>query len=133
MNTDELSNIGKRMPYTVPDGFFDSLEDRVMSRIAQEEPAAPVRKRRRGIIKAISFGAVAAAAALALVILPDNSTPQVQVQTPTVQYADVEHAFDQLSASDREYLVDNYDDQLLAAYDDQYGAGMYEYYTDSEQ
>lgn len=131
MNTDELSNIGKRMPYTVPDGFFDSLEDRVMSRIAQEDPAAPVRKRRRGIIKAISFGAVAAAAALALVIMPDNSAPQVQ--NVPVQLAEVEHAFDQLSAHDREYLVDNYDDQLLAAYDDQYGAGMYEYYTDSEQ
>lgn len=133
MNSNELSNTGKRMPYRVPDGFFDSFEDKIMTRVAAEPAAAP--KRRRGLIMALRFGAVAAAAALALVLLPDTSKPQVQTPAP-VQFAEVEHAFDQLSDNDQTYLVDNYDQDLMAAYQQQYTPDIYAEYTeylDNEQ
>ena len=53
-------------PFTVPDGYFDSLQERIMNRIRTEENHT---KSERRIIRMISFRKLVAAAACILFIL----------------------------------------------------------------
>lgn len=113
MESNRLTRTGKRMPYRVPDGFFDALEDSVMSHVT----ATVAPRRPRWLKMLVGYGATAAAAALAVVLLTD--TPEVPMSAPAVQFAEVETAFDQLSDADRDYLVNEYETQLLATYQQQ--------------
>ena len=68
----DFSQVGKRMPYSVPDDFFGELEENVMrqaSAIAAEPKPSPWRKR-------IAWGScISAAAAVALLLTVNvNST-----------------------------------------------------------
>ena len=49
MNEEEYltQRMGKRRPFTVPDGYFDSLADRVMQQIPATEP------RKRSVVKTL--------------------------------------------------------------------------------
>ena len=95
----DFKKVGKRMPYSVPDGFFDQLENRVMSEIQQET------KPKKGRIVKMTFGALtAAAAAVALFFVVHKSLPE-NVTT--------ELAYNDLSSEDQEYLLQVYEEDLF--------------------
>ena len=107
----DFSKIGKQMPYTVPDGFFDRLEEKVMD----EVKAKPARKKAIAIRMAIR-AAIAVAACIALLLVIKKALPQGQDAT-TDYFENVELAFNNLSTDDQDYLLEVYqEEQFLDNY-----------------
>jgi len=110
MNTDfDFSNIGKRLPYSVPDNFFDDLEREITSRAltAQTEE----KKRRRPLMRAVIAAAATAAATIALLlaVTRGNSVGQPAAD----DFAAVEQAFAQLSGEDQAYIMQTYQNDIF--------------------
>lgn len=117
--------LNKRLPYSVPDGFFDVMEANVMAKIkADAEAGTSVGddkadtqmwdKRYRKTIKrtrtiSLSFLAMAASLLLLFTILPKT--------TKTAQQANdlesIDKAFSQLSTDDQTFLMEVYDDDMF--------------------
>lgn len=117
--------LNKRLPYSVPDGFFDVMEANVMAKIkADAEAGTSVGddkadtqmwdKRYRKTIKrpctiSLSFLAMAASLLLLFTILPKS--------TKTAQQANdlesIDKAFSQLSTDDQTFLMEVYDDYMF--------------------
>jgi hypothetical protein len=116
----DFNRIGKQMPYTVPDGFFDQLEENVMKEWKEEggkrkEDTSLSRKAR--IIR-IAFRAVlAAAACIALLLIVRKALPQNSGADVADDFASVELAFNNLSTEDQDYLLEVYqEEQFLDNY-----------------
>ena len=103
----DFSKIGKQMPYTVPDGFFDQLEENVMN----EVKAQPARKKATVLRMAIR-AAIAIAACIALFLVVKKVLPQDN-DTITDDFENVELAFNNLSTEDQDYLLEVYQDELF--------------------
>lgn len=124
----DFNRIGKRMPYTAPEGFLDKLEKQVWERVKDEAVPAHVQeaftplflyeraddrvtpakpKRTHRLLYTISSGLVAASVALLLVfnILPGHQ------KTDDVEM--FEQAFSNLSSADQDYLLAVYQDDLF--------------------
>lgn len=111
----DFNEVGKRMPYRVPEGLFEHMQDNVMAEIQQPQPGVDIkpkaRQRRAWLLRLLPLSAVAAAAVAALLILP--RTMKKQTATQANSYAKVEQAFNNLSDADRDYLVTTYQDDLF--------------------
>lgn len=106
MKTDfDFDRPGKRMPYTVPDGFFEQMEEGILRELDRREAAVKSRRFLRLALGAITT----AAAAVAVVFLLDK----VPESIPSAEFAEVERAFDDLSTEDRTYLLSVYRDDLF--------------------
>lgn len=116
-NNFDFNKIGKRMPYSTPDGFFDTMEEDIMKRIhdlpSTENPAdthadtpqadtkAPHTAHK---VRTIALRIMAAAAVIALafiVSLKMNSKPADTMD-------EVDKAFSQLSAADQQFMLSVY-------------------------
>ena len=102
-----FSQVGKRMPYRTPEGFFDDLEDNVMRQVADIEPLtkhSPWRKR-------IAWGTcISAAAAVALLLTVNvNSTKAAD----DVSEEAVNVAFAQLAPEDQAFLLEVWEDSEM--------------------
>lgn len=110
INPDELfcfQRVGKRMPYKIPDGLFDEMEDRILLEVKQTTR----RKRWRQWLKR----ATAIAAAVGLIVLLN---PQVW-NKPKGSMDDVEEAFFQLNEEDQQFLLATYqNDYFLEEFND---------------
>lgn len=102
----DFNQIGKRMPYQVPEGFFNQLTDSVVAK-AKNEARARRKKRTLFISIASTIATMAAAAALFFVVTTTNEQPN------EVEFADVEQAFNQLSADDQAYLLAVYQEDIF--------------------
>lgn len=125
----DFDRIGKRLPYTTPEGFLDDMEKQVWERVKNEITPAHVQetftplfmyervkdektetpskpKRNYRLWYSISGGLVAATVALLLVIniLPDHSKND---------FEKIEQAFASLSSSDQDYLFTTYQYDLF--------------------
>ncbi len=119
MNEFDFNHIGKRMPYTTPDGFFDQLEDNIWKEVkndCQEKEngntvVMKTRQARRKSAKTYllirSFIAVAASIALLLIVHMNFS------KTDSVSANDVDQAFSQLTTDDQAYLLSVYQDDVF--------------------
>ena len=103
----EFISVGKKMPYTVPDGFFDQLEENVMN----EVKAQPARKKATVLRMAIR-AAIAIAACIALFLVVKKVLPQGQ-DTTLDDFDSVELAFNNLSTEDQDYLLEVYQEELI--------------------
>jgi len=103
--TFDFEQIGKRMPYTVPDGFFEQMEQNVLA------AAKPAKKGRT--VRMIVRAAIAAAAVVAVCFALTTKNPGAA--TPADSFALVEQAYSNLSADDQNYLMQLYQDDLLLA------------------
>ena len=106
-----FENIGKQMPYTVPDGFFEQLGERVMDNLAQKDAESektatihPLQKHWKKVL-------LAAAAAVALFVVVQKNLPKNNVETD--DFASVELAFNDLSTEDQYYLLEIYQEDLF--------------------
>ena len=100
----DFDNIGKQMPYTTPDGFFDQLEEDIWKEVkndCQKEKPAKMRILMRSMI------AVAASIALLLVVNMNLSQPA------SASINDVDQAFSQLTTDDQAYLLSIYQEDVF--------------------
>lgn len=102
----DFEQVGKRMPYNVPDGFFDKLEADVMQKVHQEcrQPEGQKKFLRISLRVAI---AVAAAVTLFLVVQP------MLTKNTGDDFEAEELAFNNLSTEDQEYLLQIYEEDDL--------------------
>ena len=103
----DLSKIGKQMPYTVPDGFFDKLEENVMNEV-KAQPA----KKKATVIRMAFRAAIAVAACIALFLVVKKVLPQGQ-DAAIDDFENVELAFNNLSTDDQDYLLEVYQEELF--------------------
>ena len=102
----DFDRIGKRMPYTAPDGFLDNIEKNVWEAVKEErQPFKPKRKYR--LWYSISAGLVAASIALLRVFKFTPAPPQ------TDSFEAFEQAFSQLNSDDQNYFFTTYTEDLF--------------------
>ena len=104
----DFSKIGKQMPYTVPDSFFDQLEEHVMSEVVNAQPT----KKKANVVRMAIRAAIAIAACIALFLVVKKVLPQSD-NTVTDDFDSVELAFNNLSADDQDYLLEVYQEELI--------------------
>lgn len=112
----DLESIGKRMPYNTPACHLDELEHNVLSRLNM--PTKPLRKRstfRRLVIPA--SGTLVAASIAAVIFFRTDRQPEQnsnsKAQAAPVKIEQVDRAFYNLNASDREYLLSVYQNDIF--------------------
>ena len=113
----DFSRIGKQMPYTVPDGFFEKLEDSVMEKwiedavsAGESDKAGSTKKAK--VIRMTLRAAIAIAACIALFLVVKKVLPQGQ-DTTLDDFDSVELAFNNLSTEDQDYLLEVYQEELI--------------------
>ena len=95
----DLEKMKKTMPYTVPDGFFDMMEERLMQETVTKKEKSKLRK-------VALWTGLAVAASLALLLVVRQTTPKSDENS----FEQVEMAFNQLSDADQEIIFDYYDE-----------------------
>lgn len=115
--TFDFKQIGKRMPYRVPNGFFQEMEhnvlDAVAEKAAERKPAMTERKplqAKRFVFTRLAK--YAAAVAASVVVLLAVNVKFFHTAAPA-EMQDVEAAFNQLSLSDQECLVELYQEDVF--------------------
>lgn len=110
----DFNDVGKRMPYTVPDDFFATMEEAVMKRVSTEKPDEPVAasapKKGRKTVTIVIRTLLAAAAAVALFLVVQALLPKNEAQT---DFDSVELAFGDLSTDDQDNYLDVYEEDDL--------------------
>lgn len=101
MDNYSFDKIGKRMPYRVPETFFDDIETRILA-----ETRSP--RKSRNILK-FAYRGLAVAASLTLLFIATNP----DVFSHKTDFAEVAQAFDNLSDADRAFLLDIYQDDIF--------------------
>ena len=96
------------MPYTVPDDFFDKLEENVMN----EVKAQSAKTKKATVIRMAIRAAIAVAACIALFLVVKKVLPQGN-DTTTDDFENVELAFNNLSTEDQDYLLEVYQEELF--------------------
>ena len=111
----DFSRIGKQMPYTVPDGFFEKLEEDVVGAwneecgMRNEDTSAAKRAK---VVRMAVRAAIAVAACIALLLIVKKALPQGQ-DAAADDFDSVELAFNNLSTEDQDYLLEVYQEELL--------------------
>ena len=95
----DLEKMKKTMPYTVPDGFFDMMEERLRQETV-------TKKEKSNLRKVALWTGLAVAASLALLLVVRQVTPKGNENS----FEQVETAFNQLSDADQEIIFDYYDE-----------------------
>lgn len=102
----DFNKAGKRMPYTVPENFFNTLEENVLREV-ERDTTNPVRQRKLSLRITLGATAVAAGIMLALVI---NLFPK---ENKTDGFLKVEQVFANLSCEDKAYMLEVYQDDVF--------------------
>lgn len=115
--TFDFKQIGKRMPYRVPNGFFQEMEHNVLDAVAEKTAERKSAMAERKPVQAKRFvftrlAKYAAAVAASVVVLLAVNVKFFHTAAPT-DMQDVEAAFDQLSLSDQECLVELYQEDVF--------------------
>lgn len=117
-----FEQVGKRMPYNVPDGVFDQLEQNVMAEVQLDNAATEKPKQKARTVKMATRTILAAAAAVALFFVVIKNLPNDDTQadtfaiashTPTFRWENVELAYNNLSPEDQEYLMEIYEEDVF--------------------
>ena len=115
----DFGKVGKRMPYSTPEGFFKEMEANILEQVKDDKPK-PVRiqPKKRLLIRGIWAAAMAVAASVAVLLVlnidfaaPHSSLPS---QADNGMQA-VDQAFAQLSSADQAYLLNVYQEDVFLA------------------
>lgn len=112
----DFGKVGKRMPYSTPEGFFKEMEANILEQVKDDKPE-PVRiqPKKRPLMKVIWAAAMAVAASVAvlLVLNIDFSASSSQPSQADNEIQAVDQAFAQLSSADQDYLLDVYQEDVF--------------------
>ena len=103
----DFEQIGKRMPYTVPDGFFDKLEANVMEEVRDKRGEAREYSSHKKALRIALRSILAVAACIILFFVLKPALPKNEA----VDFESVELAFNNLSTEDQDYLLLVYEDE----------------------
>ena len=115
--------LNKRLPYSVPDGFFDVMEANVMAKIKADAginvggDKADTQMRDKQYRKTtthtrtISLSILAMAASLLLLFTIFSQSTKTAQQTNGME--SIDKAFSQLNADDQAFLIEIYDDDMF--------------------
>ena len=134
----DFKQVGRRMPYTTPDGFFKDMEKNIMEAVKDDTPqavniqpqavtnqpqAVKVQPKKRPVFKMIWAAAIAVAASVAVLLVlnidfsaADSSLASSHSSQPSQAKSDLEQvdqAFAQLSEADQAYLLDVYQEDVF--------------------
>ena len=127
----DFKQVGKRMPYTTPDGFFKDMEKNILGAVKDDTPQAvkiqpqsvKVQPKKRPVFKMIWAAAIAVAASVAVLLVlnidfsaADSSLASSHSSQPSQAKSDLEQvdqAFAQLSEADQAYLLDVYQEDVF--------------------
>lgn len=127
----DFKQVGKRMPYTTPDGFFKDMEKNILEAVKDDTPQAvkiqpqsvKVQPKKRPVFKMIWAAAIAVAASVAVLLVlnidfsaADSSLASSHSSQPSQARSDLEQvdqAFAQLSEADQAYLLDVYQEDVF--------------------
>lgn len=114
MDSKDFNNIGKRMPYHTPEGFFDTLEDNIWQEVKtdfqekKDTEKKPV-ERKKIRLSVVMRSALAVAASIALVVVVS-----VKLYKPAdTSFSEVDQAFSQLTTDDQAYLLNVYQEDIF--------------------
>lgn len=108
-----LDNVGKRMPYTTPEGFLDQLEANVWQEVKADLPTATVTKKKRKSYRIPIISTLLAAAACAAVVFMVHPFATKQSSQPVDSFAPVAQAYANLSAEDQAYMLEVYQEDVF--------------------
>lgn len=103
----DFNQIGKRMPYSTPDNFFDKLEKEVKASLPNKS------KHRRNRIITISVMSIAASLLLLFGISTTIDKRGDEAKKDLYNMTAVENAFDNLDDSDQTALISIYQDDVF--------------------
>lgn len=115
--------LNKRLPYSVPDGFFDVMEANVMAKIKADaginvgDDKADTQMRDKQYRKTtthtrtISLSILAMAASLLLLFTIFSQSTKTAQQTNGME--SIDKAFSQLNTDDQAFLMEIYDDDMF--------------------
>lgn len=112
-----FDQVGKRMPYSTPEGFFKEMEANILEQVKNDK-TQPVRiqPKKQSLRKVIWTAAIAVAASVAVLLVlnidfaaPHSSLPS---QADNEMQA-VDQAFAQLSSADQAYLLNVYQEDVF--------------------
>ncbi|EFS98084.1 hypothetical protein HMPREF1977_0633 [Capnocytophaga ochracea F0287] len=107
MKTDfDFSKIGKKMPYTVPDNFFDQIEDTILEKVKNHQPIFFKPKKNFRLITFKVTLAIAATIALFFIVKGVFFEQRTTI-------SDVEQAFSKLSEEDQNYIITVFEDDVF--------------------
>ena len=127
----DFKQVGKRMPYPTPDGFFKDMEKNILEAVKDDTPQAvkiqpqsvKVQPKKRPVFKMIWAAAIAVAASVAVLLVlnidfsaADSSLASSHSSQPSQAKSDLEQvdqAFAQLSEADQAYLLDVYQEDVF--------------------
>lgn len=104
--------IGKRMPYSVPAGYFDTLNAEIMQQLAQQAPAEKPNSRKRLWRIITATLSTAAVVTIAAVITHNYLAPPTTAEKIANYDQQIDQAFNHLSQTDQDYLLSVYQDNL---------------------
>ena len=102
-NTFDFNQVGKRMPYRVPEGFFDKMMEGLPNPF---EGGANLRFQKPLLRRGWGRLLLAAAAAVALFFVVQPLLPK----SSTDDFENVELAFNNLSTDDQDFLLEIYEE-----------------------
>ena len=120
----DFKQVGRRMPYTTPDGFFKDMEKNILEAVKDDSPqAVKIQPKKRPVFKMIWAAAIAVAASVAVLLVlnidfaaADSSLASSHSSQPSQAKSDLEQvdqAFAQLSEADQAYLLDVYQEDVF--------------------
>lgn len=104
--------IGKRMPYSVPAGYFDTLNAEIMQQLAQQVPVEKPNSRKRLWRIITATLSTAAVVTIAAVITHNYLAPPTTAEKIANYDQQIDQAFNHLSQTDQDYLQSVYQDNL---------------------
>ena len=113
----DFGKVGKRMPYSTPEGFFKEMEANILEQV-KDDKQAPVRRqpKKRPLMKVIWAAAMAVAASVAVLLVLNidfmTSHSSLPSQADNEMQA-VDQAFAQLSSADQAYLLNVYQEDVF--------------------
>ena len=112
----DFDQVGKRMPYSTPEGFFKEMEANILEQVKDDKPKpVGIQPKKRPLMKVIWAAAMAVAASVAvlLVLNIDFSASSSQPSQADNEIQAVDQAFAQLSSADQDYLLDVYQEDVF--------------------
>ena len=111
-----FDQVGKRMPYSTPEGFFKEMEANILEQVKDDKPK-PVRiqPKKRPLMKVIWTAAIAVAASVAVLLVFNidfSASSSLPSQADNEMQA-VDQAFAQLSSADQAYLLSVYQEDVF--------------------
>lgn len=110
----DFKQVGKRMPYSTPDGFLKDMESNILEAVKNDTPQpVVVEQKKRPVLKVIWTAALAAAASVALLFVVNMDFSASRSSQADSDLQAVDQAFAQLSSADLAFLLDAYQDDVF--------------------